>query len=165
MLEEYAKLHGFTNVIHYTDDGYSGTNFERPDFKRMINDIEHNLIDTVIVKDLSRLGRDYLKTGYFLEEFFPKYKVRFISLNDDIDSNEGIPELTPFKNIMNEWYAKEISRKIRSAYKTKALKGEKLVIFLIMLTICLTPLLHVITASNLSQTNIEVEKLKSNIEN
>lgn len=124
MLEEYAKLHGFTNVIHYTDDGYSETNFERPDFKRMINDIEHNLIDTVIVKDLSRLGRDYLKTGYFLEEFFPKYKVRFISLNDDIDSNEGIPELTPFKNIMNEWYAKDISKKIRSAYKIKALKGE-----------------------------------------
>lgn len=124
MLEEYAKLHGFTNVIHYTDDGYSGTNFERPNFKRMINDIEHNLIDTVIVKDLSRLGRDYLKTGYYLEDFFPKYKVRFISLNDDIDSNDGIPELTPFKNIMNEWYAKDISKKIRSAYKTKALKGE-----------------------------------------
>ena len=63
MLEEYSKLHGFTNVIHYTDDGYSGTNFERPDFKRMINDIEHNLIDTVIVKDLSRLGGDYIDIG------------------------------------------------------------------------------------------------------
>ena len=124
MLEEYARLHGFINVIHYTDYGYSGTNFERPEFKRLVNDIRNNLIDTVIVKDLSRLGRDYLKTGYYLEEFFPSFNVRFIAINDDIDSNKGIPELTPFKNIMNEWYAKDISKKIRSAYKTKALKGE-----------------------------------------
>ena len=119
MLEENAKEHGFLNIIHYTDDGYSGTNFERPDFVRLVNDIKSNLIDTVIVKDLSRLGRDYLKTGYYLEEFVPKYKVRFISINDDIDSNKEIPELTPFKNIMNEWYAKDISKKIRSAYKVK----------------------------------------------
>lgn len=124
MLEEYAKQHGLTNVIHYIDDGYSGTNFERPEFQRLVKDIKNNLIDTVIVKDLSRLGRDYLKVGYYLEEFFPLYMVRFISINDDIDSFKGIPELTPFKNIMNEWYAKDISKKIRSAYKIKALKGE-----------------------------------------
>ena len=124
MLEEYAKQHGLTNVIHYIDDGYSGTNFERPEFQRLVKDIKNNLIDTVIVKDLSRLGRDYLKVGYYLEEFFPLYRVRFISINDDIDSFKGIPELTPFKNIMNEWYAKDISKKIRSAYKIKALKGE-----------------------------------------
>ena len=124
MLEEYARLHGFINIVHYTDDGYLGTNFDRPEFQRLVNDIKNNLIDTVIVKDLSRLGRDYLKTGYYLEEFFPSFNVRFIAINDDIDSNKGIPELTPFKNIMNEWYAKDISKKIRSAYKTKALKGE-----------------------------------------
>jgi len=124
MLEEYARLHGFINIVHYTDDGYSGTNFDRPEFQRLVSDIKSNLIDTVIVKDLSRLGRDYLKTGYYLEEFFPTHNVRFIAINDDIDSNKGIPELTPFKNIMNEWYAKDISKKIRSAYKTKALKGE-----------------------------------------
>lgn len=124
MLEEYAKEHSFTNFIHYIDDGYSGTNFERLEFQRLVKDIKNNLIDTVIVKDLSRLGRDYLKLGYYLEEFFPLYKVRFISINDDIDSFKGIPELTPFKNIMNEWYAKDISKKIRSAYKIKALKGE-----------------------------------------
>ena len=124
MLEEYARLHGFINIIHYTDDGYSGTNFDRPEFQRLVNDIKNNLIDTVIVKDLSRLGRDYLKTGYYLEEFFPSFNVRFIAINDDIDSNKGIPELALFKNIMNEWYAKDIPKKIRSAYRVKAMKGE-----------------------------------------
>lgn len=80
-------------------------------------------IETVITKDLARLGRDYLKTGYYLEEFFPTYNVGFIAIND-VDTSKGIPELTPFKNIMNEWYAKDISKKIRSAYRTKALKGQ-----------------------------------------
>lgn len=124
MLEEYASSHGFKNIIHYSDDGYSGTSFDRPDFKRLVSDIECGIIDTVIVKDLSRLGRDYLKTGYYIEEFFPKYNVRFIALNDDVDSNNGISDFTPFKNIMNEWYAKDISKKIKSAYRIKALKGE-----------------------------------------
>lgn len=124
MLEEYAYTHGFKNIIHYSDDGFSGTSFDRPDFNRLVKDIESGIIDTVIVKDLSRLGRNYLKTGYYIEEFFPKYNVRFIALNDDVDSDNGISDFTPFKNIMNEWYAKDISKKIRSAYETKALKGE-----------------------------------------
>ena len=121
MLEQYAIKNGFTNIVHYVDDGFSGTNFERPDFLRLVDDIKLGKIETVITKDLSRLGRDYLKTGYYLEEFFPMNGVRFIAINDDVDTLKGIPELTPFKNIMNEWYAKDISKKIRSAYRTKAL--------------------------------------------
>ena len=124
MLEQYAIRNGFTNIAHYVDDGFSGTNFDRPDFVRLVEDVKLGKIDTIITKDLSRLGRDYLKTGYYLEEFFPTHNVRFIAINDDVDTSKGIPELTPFKNIMNEWYAKDISKKIRSAYRTKALKGQ-----------------------------------------
>lgn len=124
MLTQYANQNHFTNIAYYVDDGYSGTNFERPDFQRLLSDIKAGKISTVITKDLSRLGRDYLKTGYLLENFFPEYNVRFIAINDDVDSSKGIPELTPFKNIMNEWYARDISKKIRSAYRTKAMNGE-----------------------------------------
>ncbi len=124
MLEQYALKHNFINLIHYVDDGYSGTNFDRPDFQRLMNDIKLGKIETIITKDLSKLGRDHIMTGYLLENFFPEHKVRFIAINDDVDSDKGIPDFTPFKNIMNEWYAKDISKKIRSAYKTKALKGQ-----------------------------------------
>ena len=124
MLTQYAKSHHFKNIIHYVDDGYSGTNFERPDFQRLMQDIKLGKIGVVITKDLSRLGRDYIKIGNLLEEYFPKYQVRYIAINDDIDTINGIPEYVPFKNIINEWYARDISRKIRSAYQTKALNGE-----------------------------------------
>lgn len=124
MLEQYASKNGFTNIIHYVDDGYSGTNFDRPDFQRLMNDIKLGKIGVIITKDLSRLGRDHITTGYLLESYFPDNKVRFIAINDDVDSEKGIPDFAPFKNIMNEWYAKDISKKIRSAYRTKALKGE-----------------------------------------
>ena len=124
MLEQYASKNGFTNIIHYVDDGYSGTNFDRPDFQRLMNDIKSGKIGVIITKDLSRLGRDHITTGYLLESYFPDNKVRFIAINDDVDSEKGIPDFAPFKNIMNEWYAKDISKKIRSAYRTKALKGE-----------------------------------------
>ena len=86
MLEQYAIKNGFTNIVHYVDDGFSGTNFERPDFLRLVDDIKLGKIETVITKDLSRLGRDYLKTGYYLEEFFPMNGVRFIAINDDVDT-------------------------------------------------------------------------------
>ncbi len=124
MLEQYASKNGFKNIIHYVDDGYSGTNFDRPDFQRLMNDIKLGKIGVIITKDLSRLGRDHITTGYLLENYFPKNRVRFIAINDDVDTEKGIPDFTPFKNIMNEWYAKDISKKIRSAYRTKALKGE-----------------------------------------
>lgn len=124
MLKRYADENGHTNCQYFVDDGVSGTTFEREGFQSMIAEIENGKVGTVIVKDLSRLGREYLQTGYYTEIMFPKYDVRFIAVNDNVDSNNGDNEFAPFKNIINEWYARDISRKIRSAYKTKALKGE-----------------------------------------
>lgn len=124
MLAEYAITNGFESYVFYVDDGYSGTNFERPDFERLLSDIEKGKVKTVITKDLSRLGRDYLKTGYYIESYFPSHKIRFIAINDSVDSNKEANDFTPFKNIINEWYAKDISKKIKSAYRSKALKGE-----------------------------------------
>lgn len=122
-LSQYAANNGFTDYTFYVDDGFSGTSFERPDFKRMIKDIESGKIGTVIVKDLSRLGREYLQTGYYTEIFFPQNDVRFIAVNDGVDSVNGDNEFAPFKNIINEWYAKDCSRKIISALHTKAKNG------------------------------------------
>lgn len=124
MLEQYAKQNSFSHTKFYIDDGYSGTSFERPGFQELITDIEKGKVSTIITKDLSRLGRDYLKTGYYLENYFPEHKVRFIAVNDNVDSNKENQEFTPFRNIMNEWYAKDISKKIKSAYHTKALEGK-----------------------------------------
>ena len=124
MLSQYAEEKGFLNCEFFVDDGYSGTNFNRPDFKRMLAMVEKGQVGTVIVKDLSRLGRNYLMTGNYTEILFPEYKVRFIAINDNVDSEMGDNEFAPFKNIINEWYAKDCSRKVKSAFKTKALKGE-----------------------------------------
>ena len=124
MLSHYAQENGFINTDFYIDDGYSGTNFKRPDFQRLVEDAENGKIGTVIVKDLSRLGREYLQTGYYTEMFFPQYNVRFIAINDNVDSDEGDNDFAPFKNLINEFYAKDISNKIKSALRTKALKGE-----------------------------------------
>lgn len=124
MLSQYAEEKGFVNCEYFVDDGYSGTNFNRPDFQRMIAMVEKGQIGTVIVKDLSRLGRNYLMAGNYTEVIFPEYKVRFIAINDNVDSDNGDNEFAPFKNIINEWYAKDCSRKVKSAFKTKALKGE-----------------------------------------
>lgn len=124
MLKRYADEKGHTNCMYFVDDGVSGTTFEREGFQSMIAEIENGRIGTVIVKDLSRLGREYLQTGYYTEILFPKYDVRFIAVNDNVDSDGGDNEFAPFKNIINEWYAKDISRKIRSSFRTKALNGE-----------------------------------------
>ncbi len=124
ILSQYAKQHGLLNTEFYIDDGYSGTNYDRPDFKRMESDIETGKVGTVITKDLSRLGRDYLKTGYYVEVLFPEYDVRYIAVNDSVDTSTGDNEFMPFKNIINEWYARDISKKIKSAYRTKAMNGE-----------------------------------------
>lgn len=124
MLEHFASENGHTNCKFFIDDGVSGTTFERKGFQEMIAEIENGNVGTVIVKDLSRLGREYLQTGYYTEIMFPKYDVRFIAVNDNVDSSNGDNEFAPFKNIINEWYARDISRKIRSTFRTKALKGE-----------------------------------------
>ena len=112
----------------YIDDGYSGTDFERPDFKRMIKDIENGKINTIIVKDLSRFGRNYIEVGKYIEQFFPSYDIRFIAINDNIDSYKE-PEsinnvIVPFKNLMNDEYARDISNKVRSILNTKRKNGE-----------------------------------------
>ena len=107
-LEEYAQAKGLTNIRHYTDDGFSGVTFNRPGFQKMIADVEAGLIDTICVKDMSRLGRNYLKVGYYTEILFPEKDVRFIAINNSIDSATPTDnDFTPFLNIMNEWYAKD----------------------------------------------------------
>lgn len=123
MLAQYAESNGFAYHF-YVDDGYSGTTFDRPVFNQMIADIQDNKINVVITKDLSRLGRDYLKTGYYIDLYFDEKDVRYISLNDGVDSANGNDEFIPFRNIINEWHSRDLSRKVRSAYRTKSLNGE-----------------------------------------
>jgi len=124
-LEEFAAQQTDLLVIsQYSDDGYTGTNFQRPDFQRMIGDIEAGKINCVIVKDLSRFGRDYINSGQYLERWFPEHGVRFLAVNDHIDSEKGPYDmLLPFKNVFSEQYARDISNKVRSAMKTKQKQG------------------------------------------
>lgn len=126
MLVRHAKEKGFFVCEIYADDGYSGTNFDRPDFRRMIEDIEDGKIDIVLVKDQSRLGREHLQTGYYIEMFFPDNNVRFIAVNDNVDTENqsGNNDFIGIRNVMNEFYAKDTSRKIRSARKTLAEQGK-----------------------------------------
>lgn len=125
-LEEYAQAQGFKNIRHFTDDGYSGTNFKRPGFQKMIAAIEAGEIDVVCVKDLSRFGRDYLKVGFYTEIMFPEKGVRFIAINNSVDSaNPTENDFTPFLNIMNEWYAKDTSNKIRTIFRSRMQDGKR----------------------------------------
>lgn len=127
MLYKYAQEHGLPNPKFYVDDGYSGTNFNRPDFQRMIRDIESGLVKTVIVKDMSRLGRDYLKVGYYSEVYFAENDVHFIAVNDGVDNRcETDSDFTPFRNIINEWYAKDTSKKVRAVLRAKGNSGKHL---------------------------------------
>ena len=111
---------------YYLDDGYTGTNFNRPGFQQLIDDIEIGLVSAVMVKDLSRLGRDYVSVGNYTDSYFPEHNVRFIAVNDAIDSDEGESEIAPFKNILNEMYARDISKKIRSSHRLRGSMGEPL---------------------------------------
>ncbi len=126
ILQEFALTNGFDNCRYYVDDGYSGTTFNRPDFTKMMDDVENDLIGAIIIKDLSRLGRNYLKVGYYTEIVFPEKDIRFISVTDNLDSYDGLNEFAPFKNIMNDWYAKDISRKQRAVIKSKGNAGKRL---------------------------------------
>ena len=123
MLSEYAKKNGFRNVKVFIDDGVSGVTLNRDGFKEMYQLIESDQVATVIVKDMSRLGRNYLEVGQLTELVFPQHNIRFIAVNDSVDSNLGEDDFTPFRNIMNEWYAKDMSRKLRSALRTKSKQG------------------------------------------
>ena len=123
LLEQYAKSNGLPQPTHFTDDGISGTRFDRPGFQEMLRQIEKGIIGTVIVKDMSRLGRDYIMVGQ-LQEMFRVNDVRLIALNDNVDTLRGEDDLVPFRNIMNEWYAKDISKKIKSTFKSKGNSGK-----------------------------------------
>ena len=127
---DFLTLHAIENGWNifdiYTDDGYSGTNFDRPDFKRLICDIEDNKVNLVVTKDLSRLGRDYIETGWYLEKYFPEKNIRFIAVNDGIDtfSESSNNDIGPFKSVINDMYAKDISKKVIAVFRLKATAGE-----------------------------------------
>ena len=123
-LEEYARQHGLRNIRHFYDDGYSGTNFNRPGFAALLEEIEAGRVETLVVKDLSRFGRNYLQVGYYTEILFPKKGVRFIAINNNVDSaTPQDNDFTPFLNIMNEWYAKDTSNKIKAIFKSRMKEG------------------------------------------
>lgn len=125
ILAEYAEKSGYTPYQFYIDDGFSGTNFERPQFKQMIEDAQKGIVKRIICKDLSRFGRDYIKVGLYTEFIFPDKDIHFIAVNDDVDSNvQKDNDLAPFKNLFNEWYARDTSKKIRAVKKAKGLAGE-----------------------------------------
>ena len=127
ILKKYADDNGFTNTEFFVDDGYSGTNFNRPDWQRLMNEVDENKVGTIIVKDMSRLGRDYLRVGMYTEMIFPKADIRFIAINNGVDSaNQMDNDMTPFINIFNEFYAKDTSRKIRAVFKAKGNSGRPL---------------------------------------
>ncbi len=126
LLLQKAKEKGLTDTKFYVDDGYTGTNFNRPGFQQLLSDIEAGYIYAVMVKDLSRLGRDYVSVGNYTDVYFPDHDIRFIAVNDGIDSEEGESEIAPFKNILNEMYARDISKKIRSSHRLRGSMGEPL---------------------------------------
>lgn len=125
ILETYAKQNGFTNLRWYTDDGFSGANFDRPDWKRMLADIEAGKVGTVIVKGMSRIGRDYLQVGFYTEVMFREKGVHFIAISNGVDSERReSAEFAPFLNIMNEWYVRDTSRKITTVLKARGMSGK-----------------------------------------
>jgi len=127
ILERYCKDHGITAYRHYDeDDGYSGTNFNRPGFQRMLADIKAGRIKRVIVKDMSRFGRDYLQVGMYTDVVFPEFGVHFIAVNDGVDSTRGESEFTAIRNVFNEMYARDTSKKIRATWQSKGKSGEHL---------------------------------------
>lgn len=125
LLSNYATENNFSNIRYYVDDGFSGSNFDRQDFKRLLSDIEEGLIPTVIVKDMSRFGRDHILVGYYTKHVFPEADIRFIAIYDQVDSlTNPDDDITPFKNILNEMYAKDCFRKIKAVLKAKGMSGK-----------------------------------------
>ena len=125
-LEDFARKSGMTNIKHFTDDGYTGRNFNRPGFQAMLAEAEAGKIGTIIVKDMSRFGRNYLEVGFYTEILFPKKQIRFIAINNSVDSDKPQDnDFTPFLNIMNEWYAKDTSNKIKSIFLSRMSDGKR----------------------------------------
>ena len=126
MLEDYAMKHGFTNLVHFTDDGWSGATFDRPSWNRLVEGVKNGEITACICKDMSRIGRDHLQVGFFTDILFREKEVRFIAINNGIDSDrQETSEFAPFLNIMNEWYAKDTSKKIKAVFKAKMRDGKR----------------------------------------
>ncbi|HHZ05331.1 MAG TPA: recombinase family protein [Clostridiales bacterium] len=148
LLAKYAKDHHYNSTKFYVDDGYTGTNFNRPGFQKLLEDIEAGYVTTLIVKDMSRLGRNYLQAGYYTDTYFLDHNVNFIAINDGVDSEQGDDDFSPFRNIMNEWYAKDISRKVRSSKKLRGKAGDPL---------CLPPYGYNKNADNPKQWDIDPE--------
>lgn len=126
ILRQYAKEHNIFVYDEYVDDGYSGTNFDRPDFKRMMADIDAGKVNCVITKDLSRFGREHIQTDFYLEFDFPERGIRYIAVSDNEDTEKGLSDFASFKNLFNEWYAKDTSRKVKTSFNAKFLKGERI---------------------------------------
>ncbi|MFB0958271.1 MAG: recombinase family protein [Clostridiaceae bacterium] len=123
ILTQYIKEHGWELVSTYIDDGLTGTNFDRPQFQRMIDDVRNGSINCVVVKDLSRFGRNYIQIGEYTDYLFPSLGCRFIAINDGIDTLEKENELMPIKNVLNEWYSRDQSKKVKSAKVARAQNG------------------------------------------
>ena len=126
ILKKHADENGLENTQFYVDDGFSGTNFNRPDFMRMMEDVKSGKISTIITKDLSRFGRDYLMTGQYIEMILPDYDVRYIAINDNVDTLRSENEMMVFKNVFNDWYARDCSKKIKAVFKAKGQSGKPL---------------------------------------
>ena len=126
LLQKYAKEHGFGNTRYYVDDGYTGTNFNRPGFQKLLEDMDMGYVTTLIVKDMSRLGRDYLMTGQYIEMILPDYDVRYIAINDNVDTLRSENEMMVFKNVFNDWYARDCSKKIKAVFKANGQSGKPL---------------------------------------
>jgi DNA invertase Pin-like site-specific DNA recombinase len=124
ILTQFARENGFHVVDEYVDDGWSGTNFERPSFQKMMDDIESGRVNCIITKDLSRFGREHVMMDYYLEYYFPEKKVRYIAVSDGEDTEKGLSDFVPFKNLFNEWFAKDTSRKIKTSMNAKFRAGE-----------------------------------------
>ena len=127
MLETYAAEHGFSNIVHFSDNGYTGGNFDRPGWQELIQEVKQNNVGTLITKDMSRIGREHLQTGLYTEVLFREKDVRFIAVSNNIDSqNSDSVEFAPFLNIMSEWYLRDVSRKVKASHKARGSAGHRL---------------------------------------
>ena len=125
MLEDYAIKHGFTNLVHFTDDGWSGATFDRPSWNRLVEGVKNGEITACICKDMSRIGRDHLQVGFFTDILFREKEVRFLAINNGIDSDrQETSEFAPFLNIMNEWFVRDTSKKIKAVLKSRGSSGN-----------------------------------------
>src|SRR5699024_2638454 len=125
VLRQYASEHNLRVVDEYVDDGWSGTNFERPSFQRMMDDVKAGKVNCIVTKDLSRFGREHVMMDYYLEFLFPEKRVRYIAVAENEDTEKGLSDFVPFKNLFNEWFAKDTSRKVKTALRAKFAAGER----------------------------------------